>query len=171
MLKSNDYGNTHVYRIDSHQLANLTVLSPARFGDSIAWDPLTLVFPACRQTRRAGKVVLSRRILPVKAVCADYLRERLAMQLKSVDIMIAQGDKNAVKKKCVLETRRLLWDDPVWVERDSMLAEWQTQLETEWARAQDGILGREMLALQKELDRAIEAKLRIEQVLKDEKRR
>jgi hypothetical protein len=109
--------------------------------------------------------------LPVKVVRQVYLRERLEMQLKSLDILIGQGDKNAIKKKSVLLTRRILWSDPVLTDGDANLGLWQKHLEADWARAADIMIGSETLALQKELNRAIEAKLRIEQVLKDEKRR
>jgi hypothetical protein len=73
VMKGSEYGTTYVFRLDSHQLVNVTVLSRDHFHDAIEWVDSYLVFPAFRFVCQR----FSRPLLRVCVVTRSYLQKRL----------------------------------------------------------------------------------------------
>lgn len=176
LMKGSEYGNTYVFRIDSHQLVNVTVLSREHFSDAIESTDSFLVFPAFRVVGQR----LSRPLLRVRVVSPRYLQERLDMQLNTFKVMVRQGDRNALKKLCVLTLRRHMWNDDSLLHDDTRRAERDRMIEQDAIRKMQMQYDQEMDQLTRRLEDQIntyrlkteevtDAKQRLVQLLKEER--
>jgi hypothetical protein len=81
MLKTNEYGQTYLFHLDQHQLANVTILSRRHVLDRIEYAPMWLLFPVFRVVRHKDEFVMTRPIVRASFVGEEYVKARLAMQI------------------------------------------------------------------------------------------
>lgn len=138
MLKTSEYGVFYLWHMDSHQIANVTILSRAHWQDPIESSAQWLLFPAWRHVRVRGIDRFARPVVPARVVAPSYLHDRIQMQLSTCAVT------RDMRKALFLKVRTSVWSNAADVALDAMQRHWQAaadiqvkQAEAKWvARVQ-----------------------------------